>query len=138
MNALAIALAWAASMAANERNPAEVDRFASDLIELSTGENFVFWLAWGSVSRGWARSALGNAAQAISWINDGIRDYAATGSMIGIPCWWGLKAEALHLANRPSEALVVESRRQSGSQKERVLPNSMRSVECFFASVGDR
>jgi hypothetical protein len=35
MNSLAMALAWAAALAANERNPTEVDRLASDLIELS-------------------------------------------------------------------------------------------------------
>jgi hypothetical protein len=40
MPALAIALNWAAVLAANEHNPAEVGRFASDLIELSTRHNF--------------------------------------------------------------------------------------------------
>ena len=35
-NALAFALAWAAGLAAAERNPVEVDRLASDLMELST------------------------------------------------------------------------------------------------------
>jgi hypothetical protein len=48
MNALAMTLGWAAEITANERNPAEVDRFASDLIELSTRDNFVFWLAIGT------------------------------------------------------------------------------------------
>jgi hypothetical protein len=51
MNSLALALSWAAGMAANERNPAEVDRFASNLIELSTRDNFVFWLAIGTAWR---------------------------------------------------------------------------------------
>ena len=44
MNALANALNLAANLAVNERNPAEVERLASDLIELSTRHNFVFWL----------------------------------------------------------------------------------------------
>ena len=42
MNALALALDWAAGLAYFERNPAEVDRLASDLIELSTRHNFVY------------------------------------------------------------------------------------------------
>ena len=42
MNALALALNWAADLAHFERNPAEVDRLASDLIELSTRHNFVY------------------------------------------------------------------------------------------------
>jgi tetratricopeptide (TPR) repeat protein len=105
MNALAIALAWAAGMAANERNPAEVDRFTSDLIELSTRDNFVFWLAIGTAWRGWARSASGNTAEGIPWIEQGIRDYRATGAVLSLPQFLGLKGEALYLADRTSEAL---------------------------------
>jgi tetratricopeptide (TPR) repeat protein len=105
MNALAIALAWAASMAANERNPAEVDRFASDLIELSTRDNFVFWLAIGTAWRGWARSASGNTAEGIPLIEQGIRDYLATGALLSVQHFLGRKAEALYLADRTSEAL---------------------------------
>src|SRR5271165_4307581 len=105
MNALAIALAWAAGMAANERNPAEVDRLASDLIELSTRDNFVFWLAQGTAWRGWARSASGNTAEGIPFIEQGIRDYRATGALLSLQHFLGLKAEALYLADRTSEAL---------------------------------
>src|SRR6266404_7373687 len=66
-NALAIALAWAAGTAVNERNPAKVDRLASDLIELSTRDNFAFWLASGTVFGGGARSASGNVVEGIPW-----------------------------------------------------------------------
>src|SRR5208282_4911682 len=54
MHALALALNWAASLGYAERNPAEVDRLASELIELSTRHNFVYWLALGAIHRGWA------------------------------------------------------------------------------------
>ena len=43
--ALAVALCFAAVLAHFERNPAEVERLASDLIELSTRQNFALWLA---------------------------------------------------------------------------------------------
>jgi hypothetical protein len=62
-NALALALNWAAILSMNERNPAEVDRLASDLIELSTRQNFVHWLAMGATYRGWARSVSGDTAE---------------------------------------------------------------------------
>jgi anaphase-promoting complex subunit 5 len=42
MNALAIALSWAAGLAFLERDPAEVDRFASEMIELSTRDILCF------------------------------------------------------------------------------------------------
>jgi hypothetical protein len=106
-NSIAVALHFAAFLARYERNPAKVERLASDLIELSTVQNFAFWLACGEVSRGWARSALGDPDQGIASIDDGMRDYRATGSILVTPCWLALKAEALHLASRTSEALAA-------------------------------
>ena len=82
-----------------------MERFASDLIELSTRQNFAHWLAGGDILRGWARSASGDTAEGISWIEDGIGDSRATGAMIGHAIFLALKAEALHLADRTSEAL---------------------------------
>jgi hypothetical protein len=61
----------------------------------------------GKVSRGWARSASGDIDQGIASIEDGIRDYRATGSILITPYWLVLKAEALHLANRTPEALAA-------------------------------
>jgi hypothetical protein len=75
------------------------------LIELSTRYNFAFWLPGANVLRGWARSASGDTAEGISSIEHGIEDYRATGSIAGMPMWLALKAEALYLAGRTSEAL---------------------------------
>jgi hypothetical protein len=105
MNSLALALSFAAALAYFERDPAAVDRFASELIELSTRHNFVLWLAHAESYRGWARSTLGNPAEGISWIEQGMRDYRATDTVLGLPTHIGRKAEALHLAGRTSEAL---------------------------------
>jgi hypothetical protein len=105
MNALALTLSWAAHLAALESDPAEVDRFASETIEVSTRHNFVYFLATGAIWRGWARSASGDTAEGISWIEQGIKDYRATGTVLGLPGHLARKAEALHLAARTSEAL---------------------------------
>jgi predicted ATPase len=75
------------------------------LIELSTRDNFAFWLARGVIFRGWARSVSGDIAEGIAWIEQGIRDYRATGAVLALPIYLGRKAEALHLAGRTSEAL---------------------------------
>src|SRR5262249_1025764 len=61
--------------------------------------------AGGEALRGWARSASGNTAEGITWIEHGIRDYRATGTVLGMPYFLSLKAEALYLAGRTSEAL---------------------------------
>jgi tetratricopeptide (TPR) repeat protein len=104
-NALVLALNYAAGLAVLERDPLEVDRLASEMIALSRRNNFAYWLALGAIYRGWARSASGNTAEGIPWIEQGMRDLRATGQVVGLPLHLAGKAEALHLADRTSEAL---------------------------------
>ena len=56
LHGLAVALNFAAMLAYFEHDPAEVERLASDLIELSTRQNFAHWLTVDSFS------AVGRAA----------------------------------------------------------------------------
>jgi hypothetical protein len=105
LQALALAQWFAAFLAHFECNPAEAERLASNLLELSTVQNFAFWLPGCKDLRGWARTAGGNAAEGILWIENGIQDWRATGAILCLPYWLSIKAEALHLAHRASEAL---------------------------------
>jgi predicted ATPase len=43
--------------------------------------------------------------EGLTWIEQGIRDFRATGSVLVLPYFLTLKAEALHLADRTSAAL---------------------------------
>jgi adenylate cyclase len=105
MHGLAGVLAVAGMLGCLKRDAAEVDRVASDLIELSTRHLFAQWLVAGQVFRGWSRSVTGETAQGISWIQAGIEGWRAPGTTLNLPFALGLKAEALHLADRTSEAL---------------------------------
>jgi serine/threonine protein kinase len=105
MHGIAEALYFAACLSVYGRNPAEVERLSSDLIELSTRQDFVPYLTRGTILRGWARSASGDTMKGLSWIEEGIEDWRATGAMLGVPFFLALKAEALYLADRLSEAL---------------------------------
>ena len=139
MHGLAVALNFAAVLGYLGRKPAEVERLATDLIELSTRQNFAFWLAQGAVYRGWARSASGNAAEGIPWIQDGIEDYRATGAMLGLPLFLALKAEALYLAGHISEAL--EAIQEAEALAERIdlgwcLEELHRLRGVFLAGLG--
>jgi len=104
---IAVALWHAAVLDCLARNPAEVECLTSELMELSTRQNFALWLGGGAVLRGWARSVSGSTAQGLSWIEEGLSDQRASGAILFVPFYLGLKAEALHLANRTSEALEV-------------------------------
>jgi adenylate cyclase len=139
VNDMAFTLGSAALLGYWKRNPAEVERLASDLIELSTRHHFAHWLVWGSIFRGWARSASGNTKEGISWIEDGFQDYRATGAIIGLPIGLGMKAEALHLADRTSEALEAIKEAQaiaarSGERRWCAELHRLRGV--FLAAMG--
>jgi predicted ATPase len=127
MHGLAVAGWHAGILACLEHNPAEVERLASDLMELSTRQNFALWLAGGAVLRGWARSVSGSSAQGLSWIEDGLADLRAIGATLFVPFYLGLKAEALHLAGRSSDAL--EAIREAEALVERF------EWRCCFAEL---
>ena len=59
----------------------------------------------GAILRGWVRSVSGDTAEGIPWIEQGIGDLRATGTVLGLPYYLAQKAEALHLADRTPEAL---------------------------------
>ena len=139
MHALGVALWNAGILAHYERNPAEVEGFASDLIELSTRQNFAFLLAAGEVVRGWARSASGDNAEGLAWIEDGIDDYRATGAMLHVPYYLALKAEALYLAHRTSEALEAISEAEAlvnKSEDRHWCPELHRLRGVFLVALG--
>ena len=93
-----------------------MERLASELIELSTRQNFVRWLAGGEVLRGWARS-FGDTAEGVSLLENGIADNRATGSILLVPRFLALKAEALNLADRTSEALETIGEAEALAEK---------------------
>jgi tetratricopeptide (TPR) repeat protein len=137
MPALAVALYFAGHLAHFEGNRAEVERLASELIELSTRQNFAIWLPIGAVLRGWARSASGETDEGISWIEDGIEDYRATGSMVFLPFFLALKAEALHLADRTFEALeaIKEAEALAEGSEERWWSAELHRLRGVFLSA---
>ena len=139
MQALAVALGWATGLAEIEHDPAKVDRLASDLIELATRHNFAYWLAEGGIHRGWARIASGDIAQGIPWMEQGIKDFRATGAVLVLPYYLGLKAEALHLADRDPEALeaIEEAEKMVERTEERQWCAELRRLRgIFLASIG--
>jgi predicted ATPase len=60
---------------------------------------------------------LGETAEGIAWIEQGIRDLRASGLTLDTPSLLALEAEALHLADRTSEAL--EAIREAEAMAER-------------------
>ena len=82
---------------------------------------------------------MGHTTEGIAQIEHGIEDYRVTGSMIDLPYFLALKAEALHLADRTGEAL--EAIREAAALAER-FENRYWSAELhrlrgvFLAAMG--
>ena len=139
MHTLASALYSAVILGYYELKFADVEHLASDLIELSTRHNFVYWLAWGVIFRGWACSALGEIAEGVAWIEQGIKDLRASGLTWDTPSLIALKAEALHLADRTSEALEVirEAEAMAERSEERFWCAELHRLRgVFLAAMG--
>jgi serine/threonine protein kinase len=133
------ALFFAAFLSHCLRNPAEVERLASDVIELSTRQKCAQYRTRGTILLGWARSALGETVQGLSWIEAGMQDWRATGAMLYLPVLLALKAEALHLADRTSEALeaINEAEALAERSEERWWSAELRRLRgIFLAALG--
>jgi predicted ATPase len=104
-HALATARWYTAAVAHFVRNSTRVASVAADLIELSMRHGFTYWLAGGTILHGWARAVSEDVTDGLALIEAGIHERCATGSMLAMPFFLALKAEALHLAGRTSEAL---------------------------------
>ena len=102
---LAVALCEAADLAHYARDPIQAERYAIRLIELTTRYDFAFLLAVGKVLHGWARSVLGDWEGGLAKIDDGLREYEATGTVVNLSHLVTLKSEALYEADRAAEAL---------------------------------
>ena len=139
MYGLGLALWFTGFLGHFERNPGEEERVASDLIELSTRQNFASWLAGGEVLRGWARCALGDTAKGISWMLGGIDDWRATASTLCVPNLLAQKAEALHLANRTSEAIeaINEAEAVAERREERWWSAELHRLRGVFLAAMD-
>jgi hypothetical protein len=99
----------------------------------------VLLLAVGAVWRGWARSASGDTAEGIPCIEQGIRDIRATGTVLGLPGNLARKAEALHLADRTSEALEAINEAEALAERfeQRAFFAGMRRLRgVFLAALG--
>jgi hypothetical protein len=139
MHGLACALGCAANLGQCARNLAEVECFSSDLIESSTRHHFTQWMAIGAIYRGWARSASGDTAEGIPGIEQGIRDLRATGTVLGLPYYLTLKAEAFYLVDRTSEALEAINEAEALAERfeQRLVSSRLhRHRGVFLAALG--
>jgi predicted ATPase len=76
-------------------------------IALSTEQGFSYWLALGTVQRGWALAEQGQAAEGIAQISQEIAAYRAIGAELTSAHFLGLLAETHGKAGQAAEGLAA-------------------------------
>jgi predicted ATPase len=104
---LAFALAFAAWLHQLRQEAQAVQEQAVAIIALSTDQGFLFWVAWGTILRGWALAEQGQSVEGIAQMRQGIAAWRATGAELQRPYYLALLAEAHGKAGQADEGLRV-------------------------------
>jgi predicted ATPase len=80
---------------------------AEAAITLASEQGFSFWVAWGTLLRGWALAEQGRGEEGVTQIRQGLAAYRATGSEHQRPYWLALLAEAYSKVGQVEEGLTA-------------------------------
>ena len=80
-------------------------RSADEILAIAMEGGFPMYLAFGSVIRGWCLGTLGQAAEGIPLILEGLANWRATGCNVAVPFFSTTLAEIYGMAARPEEGL---------------------------------
>jgi tetratricopeptide (TPR) repeat protein len=120
-----------------EGRPSEVQKTASEMLELSTRHNFAFFRSGAAILRGWAQSAMGDTTRGVSSIERGIEARRANGVIIDLSLWLALKAESLYRAGLTIKALEVLTEAEALTQRseERYWCAELHRLRAVFLSA---
>ena len=81
--------------------------YAETAINIATEQGFPFWMAVGSLLRGWALVQQGQAQAGIEQLTQGLTAWRATGAEQVRSYWLALLAEAHNVIGQPETGLTV-------------------------------
>jgi predicted ATPase len=104
-----LAYAWvlAAAFHAFRREQRDTQERAEAALSLATEQGFPYWVALGSLLRGWVLVQQGQAQEGIEQINQSLIAWRATGAEISQPYFLALLAEAHGVMGQPEAGLTV-------------------------------
>ena len=104
--AFALGHAWWGNWALEGTKSAQTMlRSADEILAIAMEGDFPMYLASGSVIRGWCLGTLGQAAEGIPLILEGLANWRATGCNVALPFFSTTLAEIYGMAARPEEGL---------------------------------
>jgi predicted ATPase len=103
----ALALHFAAMLHQCRRDARATQELAEAELAISAEQGLAFWLAGGTVLRGWAMAAQGARAEGTALLRQGLGAWLATGSVTYQTYYLGLLAETLGASGEAPEGLSV-------------------------------
>jgi predicted ATPase len=104
---LVFALNCAAALHHFRREDQPAQARAEATIILSTEQGFPFWLAWGTILRGWVLAEQGQGEEGLAQMRQGLAAFRATGAEVDQPYFLGLLAEVYGKVGQAAEGLMV-------------------------------
>jgi predicted ATPase len=106
-HSLALALVTAALFHQHRREKQAVRACAEEALTLSTEQGFPFYVAIGTILRGWALARQGQVTEGVAQLRQGLTAYRAAGAELARPCYLALMAEACGEAGQAGEGLTL-------------------------------
>jgi predicted ATPase/DNA-binding winged helix-turn-helix (wHTH) protein len=149
-SSLALAMHFAAMLHQCRDDASATEQWSQSSVELASREGFSFWLAGGTVLRGWAwvarcagrgKGGIMMAEAGVAEIRRGLDAWLRTGSRTYQTYYLGLLADALLRVGRPDEALTALDEAMAAA---RALPEGLYEAElhrlrarCLIESRGE-
>jgi predicted ATPase len=86
---------------------AVLGEWADELVAVAIEQSFPFWIAVGTIYRGWLKAKNGNVAEGIPLLRSGSAAYRATGAELLMPAFITLLARACEIAGQVEEAVTL-------------------------------
>ena len=104
---LALASSFTAWLHQFRREGQAVQEWAEATLTISTEQSYPFWEGWGMILRGWSLVEQGQEEEGIAQMRQGLTNWRATGSELGLPYFLTLLAETYSKVGQAEEAFKV-------------------------------
>jgi predicted ATPase len=104
---LAAGLVVGAMLLSLDGKDAALNEPAEELVAVTTEQGFPFWVAWGTMVRGWVKVKNGDVTEGMSLLRSGFAAFRATGAELLAPLLMSHLARACAIAGHIGEGLAL-------------------------------
>ncbi|MFM0552221.1 adenylate/guanylate cyclase domain-containing protein [Paraburkholderia sediminicola] len=124
---LALTLTYTAQLHQFRGEATLTRQYAEAVMSLAAEQGMPFWLAWGTILRGWVLNQQGSPQEGIAQIREGLAGYRATGAEMGYSYFLALLADSYRQAGETDAGL--------GAIDEAMAMASRSGEHCYEAEL---